>query len=225
MMDKKSLPLLIGSIVVVVAAVALVFLARGTSYTLTVTDPVLGNPEAPIVIEEFSDFQCPACKAAVAAVKEILRQYPTQVQVVYRDFPIAGHQHARLMAAGGLCAAQQGKFSAFYEKIFDKQNEWAAQTSSQAAATLRGIAQEEGMNLDDFDACRTSYTVKKEVSADYKEGLDRTVTSTPTFFVDGEKKEGALTVFQFIQLINAALEKRGLTPEQPQPAETPAVSN
>ncbi len=219
-MENKKFAYAAGGVVLaILAGIGLIFLARGSSYDLTVEDPVIGPADAPVVIEEFADFQCPACKQAATAVKEILEMYPTQVKVVYKDFPIPGHQHARLVAAGALCAAQQGKFEAMYDKLFERQAEWSAMPREQVDALLVALASEEGMNIDEFNTCRASRTVRSEVDDDATEGIERTVNSTPTFFINGEKQVGVLTVFQFIQRINAELEKQGLTPEnQPEAA-------
>lgn len=216
--NNKMLYIAGGLVLAVLVGVGLVFLARGSSYTLTVQNPEIGPAEAPVVIEEFADFQCPACKQAAVSLDEVLEMYPTQVKLVYRDFPIPGHAHARLVAAAGLCAAQQDAFSRFYKTIFEKQDAWAAMPREQVDALLASIASELGINVEEFNTCRESRTARSEVDADANEGVSRGVTSTPTFFINGEKQVGVLTVFQWIQRINGVLEQKGLTPENaPQP--------
>lgn len=218
MADNKlnmSAMVIVGILVVFGIGYGLVRLASGTSYALTVTNPSVGPEDAPVVIEEFADFQCPGCKAASTAVEEIVRSYPTQVRLVYRDFPIPGHQHARLAAAAGLCAAQQGKFMEYYKKAFSTQDEWARLDRQGFDTFLMSAAGESGLGLDlaTFNECRNSRDAKAEVEKDYQEGISRTVNSTPTFFINGTKYAEVPTVFQLIQLINAELEKKGLTPE------------
>lgn len=206
---------LIGVVVIVGIGYGLIRLASGNSFALTVTNPSVGPEDAPVVIEEFADFQCPGCKAAATAVEEIVRSYPTQVRLVYRDFPIPGHQHARLAAAGGLCSAQQGKFLEYYKAVFSSQDEWARMDRQGFDTFLNSLAGESGLRLDlvSFNECRNSRDAKTEVEKDYQEGVSRTVNSTPTFFINGTKYAEVPTVFQLIQLINAELEKKGLNPE------------
>ncbi len=218
-MENKSnvLKIVVGAIAVVIVGVGLVFLARGSDYPLTVQHPVMGKTDAPIVIEEFADFQCPACRLAAVAVEEIIKLYPNQVQVVYKHFPIPGHEHARFVAAASVCAAQQNAFPGFYKDMFAKQTEWAAMDQAGVDNVLVAWAGELKLDVAAFNECRASRTVKKLIETDYQEGTTRTVNSTPTFFIDGEKHEGGLTVFQWIQKINAALEKKGLTPEAATP--------
>lgn len=215
MMENKKKPLMIviGVVAAVLVGVGLVMLARGSEYPLTVLDPVLGNANAPIVIEEFADFQCPACRLAAVAVEEVVKMYPTQVKVVYKDFPIPGHEFARFVAAAGLCSAQQNKFAEFYKETFDKQTAWAAMDQQGVDTMLTTWAGEQKIDVAAFNECRASRTVKSQIEADYQAGVKRTVNSTPTFFIDGEKQEGGLTVFQWIQKIDAALSKKGLASE------------
>jgi protein-disulfide isomerase len=215
-MEGKKIAIIAGSVGLVAAiGYLLVLLASGTSYEITVKDPVVGPADAPVVIEEFADFQCPACKVASVPVKEILKAYPTQVRLVYKDFPIPGHQHARLAAAAALCSAQQDKFLPFYDKMFARQDEWAVLDRPAFDAFVVALAKSEDLNLDvdAFNTCRNSRDAKREVENDYQEGIDRTVNSTPTFFINGEKRPEVLSVFQWIQAINAELEKKGITPE------------
>lgn len=215
-MEGKKIALIVGGVGVVVAVgYALTLLASGSSYEIAVKDPFVGPADAPVLIEEFADFQCPACKTAAAPIKEILKAYPTQVRLVYKDFPIPGHEHARVAAAAGLCAAQQEKFRPFYDKVYAQQEEWTLLDRPGFDAFLISTAQDEALDLDleEFNTCRNSRDVKREVENDYQEGIGRTVNSTPTFFINGEKKAEVLSVFQWIQLINAELEKKGITPE------------
>ncbi len=211
-----------GVAAVLLAGYGLTMLASGSGYDLAVKDPSSGTADAPVVIEEFADFQCPACKVAAAPIKEVLKAYPTQVRFVYRDFPIPGHEHARVAAAAGLCAAQQEKFKPFYETVYGEQENWVAFDRAAFDAYLVSVAQKPELNLDlaDFNACRASRDAKREVENDYQEGISRSVDSTPTFFINGVKRAEVLSVFQWIQLINAELEKKGLqpenTPSQPQ---------
>lgn len=209
------------AIVIAVAAAAglLIFVARGRSYDITVQDPFRGADGAPVVIEEFSDFQCPACRNAVVIVKEAVNQYPNQVKFVYRDFPLPDHAYARLTATAGLCAAQQNKFWEFHDIVFEKQPEWSVQDRALADQFLSATASELGLNVSDFDVCRRSRQAQSEVDRDFKEGVERGVNSTPSFFINGVKVEPtqAGSVFQWTQTINQELQKKGLTPEN-QPA-------
>lgn len=215
MNGKKLSMVVVGIVAVALVGYGLTMLASGSGYDLTVKDPFAGAADAPVVIEEFADFQCPACKVAATPIKEALKAYPTQVRFVYRDFPIPGHEHARVAAAAGLCAAQQEKFKPFYETVYGEQDDWLGFDRAAFDAYLLSVAQKPELNLDldSFNACRASRDAKREVENDYQEGISRSVDSTPTFFINGVKRSEVLSVFQWIQLINAELEKKGLQPE------------
>ncbi len=210
----KKISLIVGGIIVaLVVAFGLILLARGASYPLTIVDPALGAEQAPVVIEEFADWQCPACRLAAAAIEEVAKTYPNQVRIVYKDFPIPGHAHARFVAAAGLCSAQQNKFQEFYKYAFETQTQWTSMDRAGVEALLLAWASTQGLDMAEFNACRESRTVRAEVDKDVKEGISRSVNSTPTFFIDGQKQEGGLSVFQWIQKINEVLKSKGLEPE------------
>ena len=210
--------IVIGVLVVVGVAVlgwGLIFLARGEAYELTVFDPSIGPEDAPILIEEFADFQCPACAANFPIIADAIKEFPTQVRFVYRDYPISAiHPSALAAATGALCAAQQGKFNEFHDELFLKQAEWEDQAGvTTIDNVLVELALANELNVEDFNRCRDSRTAKKEVSSDFKEGNDREVTSTPTFFINGNKIETPGSVFGWIQAINKELDIKGIQSE------------
>ncbi len=201
---------LVGSVLIIWG---LIFIAQGESYDLAIVDPAIGPNEAPILIEEFSDFECPACGANAPILKEALQEYPTQVKFVYKDFPLSSiHPQAREAAAGVLCAAQQGKFQEFHDGVFAEQSTWSGETGD-ITPYLATLVDEQGIDKAEWETCIASRQAKKAVDADFSEGRSRGVNSTPTFFLNGELVQTPQSVFQWIQLINTELEAQGLTPE------------
>lgn len=200
----------IGGAAVIVGG--LLFIARGTSYNLTVMDPHKGADDAPVVIEEFSDFQCNACAAAYTIIQEVVKQYPNQVKFVYRDFPLPSHFDARPAAVGALCAAQQGKFFEFHDRIFDEQAKWSA-PDGDIDGLISDLVGEFELDRVDFELCQDSRDARNAVQKDFNEGAALGVDATPTFFVDGEKVENPGSLFSWMKLIDNKLEEKGLTPE------------
>ena len=85
-------------------------------------DNSMGDPNAPITIEEFSDFQCPFCKAVVPTVQQVMTQYAGKVRWVFRDFPIVSlHPLAPKAHEAARCAAEQGKFWEYHDLLFANQ--------------------------------------------------------------------------------------------------------
>jgi protein-disulfide isomerase len=207
--------LAIGAIVV---TGGLVWLAGGGSYELQVMDPVIGEENAPVTIEEFSDFQCPACAANAPIVKEVLKEFPSQVRLVYRDFPLSIHRFARGAASAALCAAQQGQFQEYHDALFESQQVWANENEANADEVFFvATAQNLGLNMEEWEQCRTSRDARKAVQNDVDEGFERGVSATPTFYLNGEQiAETPASVFGWISLIEAELESQGLEPENQQ---------
>lgn len=198
----------------------LYIVARGEDIELAVKDPVIGSDNAAVTIEEFADFQCPACAAAAPTIKELLATFPTQVKLVYRDFPLTQiHPQAFEVAQGGLCVAQQGKFADFSEAMYENQAEWV-NDSEKLATFMRVTVLGLEVDIQQWDECMASRASAKEVRRDMGEGTSRDVQSTPTFFIDGEKIENPPSLFAWIQLIEEKLRAKGLEPEKLMPQET-----
>jgi len=96
------------------------------SVMLTGDDHYKGNPDAQVVLIEYSDFQCPACRAYIPIITSLIEQFPDDLVVVYRHFPLQSvHANARAAAEASEAAAKQGKFWEFHDILFDKQTEWS----------------------------------------------------------------------------------------------------
>jgi len=134
-----------------------------------------GRATPKVTIVEWSDFQCPACKQAQYLVKEILGQYPDDVRLVYRHFPLVQiHKNALAAAELAEAAAAAGKFWQMHDLLFERQSEWAEDKDK-----LAEYRQELGIELGG------SY--KDKVEADMWEGQALGINATPTFFVNGKK--------------------------------------
>ena len=152
---------------------------------IAASDWVSGNPKAPVVIVEYSDFQCPACKKYAPITNEILKAYPDQVAVVYRHFPLKQlHLQAELAAQAAEAAGNQGKFWLMHDLLFDRQEEWA--DNNGAKGKFIAYAQELGLDVNQFKIDLVSKETKGHVKADYLSGLENALSSTPSFFINGE---------------------------------------
>lgn len=173
---------------------------------LTDDDPFLGNPDAPVTVVEFSDFQCPYCRSFFEETEpRIIEQYVKtgKVKFVYRDFPLTGrHEHAQKAAEAGECADEQSKFWEYHDLIFRRQNELGAEN-------FKAWARELGMNAEQFDACLDSGKYLDEVRDDFEDGQSFGVNGTPAVFVNGSLVPGGARPFSvFRQIIEEELAKR-----------------
>ena len=178
-------------------------------------DPIIGNPDAPITIIEFSDFQCPFCaRFHIQTLPLILEQYIEQgkVKLVFRDFPIQSiHPNALPAAVAAECANEQGKFREMHDMLFDNQNQWNKQETTDALSLFSSYAIEIQLEQETFDSCITSGKYIEEIRKDLDDGRDYGVSGTPGFFVGNERigfveLKGAQPFDSFKKIIDAQLE-------------------
>ena len=152
--------------------------------------PVLGDPNAPITIVEYSDFECPVCRGLHDALRGMLPKYP-QVKVIFKDYPIEQiHPWARTAALAGRCAYQQDPkvFWKLYDLVYDNQDLISA---ANAYDKMIEYATRSGLNADTFKACLASSQAAAEVDASIANGTLLEVRSTPTLFINGRRLVGA----------------------------------
>lgn len=140
--------------------------------------PSSGNPDAPVTIIEFSDFECPYCRAAQPTLKRIMARWEGRVRHVFKHFPLDQHQHAMQAARAAVCAARQDRFWAMHDRIF------AANELSEAS--LRAAAAGAGLRTAEFDSCMSSEEPADHVHKDMLVGRTAGVNGTPAFFVNRE---------------------------------------
>ena len=156
----------------------------------TAHSAILGNPNAPITIVEFSDFECPVCRGLHDALRGLLPNYP-QAKVIFKDFPIESlHPWARTAALAGRCAyAQDPKaFWKMYDFIYDNQDVISA---ANAWDKMLDYAAQSKLDIATFKACMASPDATTQVDASLANGNLLEVRSTPTIFVNGRRVVGA----------------------------------
>ena len=170
--------------------------------------PVLGDPQAPVTIVEYSDFQCPVCRNLHDTLRSILPTYAGKVRVIFKDFPLEQlHPWARTAAIAGRCAYQQkpDAFWKVYDLIYDSQEIISA---ANAWTKMTDYATQSGLNGDTFKRCMASPEAGAAVNASHANGEKLEVNSTPTVFVNGRRMVGAdASLLQ--QYINYELAKLG----------------
>lgn len=172
------------------------------------TMPFFGSKEAPITIVEFSDFQCPHCKKGAFIMNSLLNRYPGKLKIVPRHFPLdascnrslqsQGHSAACESAKAVLCAAEQRKFEALYEALFESQN-------SLAPGVPQKLAQQAGLDVAKLSQCMEAPETSSKISKDIEEALLLGIQSTPTFFINGRKVEGAYTFDVWSEVVDLLL--------------------
>jgi protein-disulfide isomerase len=158
-----------------------------------------GSPEAPVVIVEFSDFQCPYCRSVEPTLRKVLAKYEGRVSLAYRDLPLRDiHPQAQLAAEASRCAAEQGKFWEYHDLLLENPDK----------LTREGLVdQARGVKVDEkqFDSCLSSGKYKAQIEQELQLGLRAGLTGTPGFFINGNMLSGNLPQEAFEKAIDAEL--------------------
>lgn len=136
-------------------------------------------------------------------MRQLVQKYPNDVRYVFRDFPLYTiHPQATIAAQAAECADEQNQFWAWHDLVYARQNQLA-----DADTVFPQWAQELGLDVNQFSTCYASAKYKAEVEKDLNSGILAGVTGTPTFFVNGNKIEGVLTLEQWEQIVDQLLAK------------------
>ncbi len=175
---------------------------------IVATDHVIGNASSTLVLVEYSDFQCPACRAYAPIVKELTTTYKDKMLFVYRYFPLYQiHLNAKITAQAAEAAGNQGKFWEMHDLLFTNQDDWSSKSPSNIEVVLAQYAGQIGLDVEKFKADLNSVATKDRVAVDLASGLKAQVGGTPTFFLNGRMldHQEINTADKFKVLIDKAL--------------------
>lgn len=181
-------------------ATVTVLLERPSVQVSVDDDPAQGNPNAPIKLIEFSEFQCPFCKRARPTIEKVLSTYKDQVYYVFRDFPLSFHKEAKNASLAANCAHEQGKYWEFSHELWENQQALSSEKYTE-------IAKKIALNLDKYNQCYSSRKFDKEIDKDQNDGIDVGVTGTPAYFINGKFLSGAQPFESFREIIDEELAK------------------
>jgi len=147
-------------------------------------DHFQGPANAPIVLVEYGDYQCPHCGAAYPQVKRIQKRLGKDLKFVFRNFPLAeAHPHAFIAAVSTEAAARQNAFWEMHDTLFEHQDRLDPEALVQYARHLR-------LDVERFIKDMNDQTLADKVEADFESGIRSGVNGTPTFFINGQRYEG-----------------------------------
>lgn len=146
--------------------------------------PRLGPETAPVQIIEYADYQCPYCQKVNSDLLRLREQFPEQVSVVYKDFPLPMHPLAVQAAEAARCAGAQGKFWQFHDFLFDSKKMEPADMKQEARALQ--------LDGDRFDQCLDKREPYSDLKKDVQEAQRLGLTGTPSFFINGHFMSGAI---------------------------------
>jgi protein-disulfide isomerase len=157
--------------------------------------PTVGPEDAPITIVKFSDFRCPHCQRGAYALHPVLQRYSDRIRYVFMNFPLDGACNSALeqvansgsceAAKATLCAEQRGEFRKVYQKLFDHQSQLSSSSARRFASIALGINETELQTC--FDSSETATALREST----EEAVRLGVTSTPAFYINGHRVDGA----------------------------------
>lgn len=164
-------------------------------------DHIRGAKNAKVTLIEYSDFECPFCKRHVPSIDQALKDFPNDVRVVFRHYPLTSiHQNAEKAAEAAECAAKLAGNDGFW-KLHDKLFERSPDLGADA---LVAAAKDVGLNAAAFKSCLDSGSMKARVDADAASGNDSGVEGTPATFINGQLVSGAVPYATLKSQIQAA---------------------
>ena len=174
--------------------------------TISSDDRVKGNTASQIVVMEYSDYQCPACKYYQSIANQLTTEYKDKIVFVYRHFPLEQHKNAEKAAYTAEAAGLQGKFWEMSDLLFEKQEEWSEKSNSEEI--FKSYASKLGLDPKKFTDDIISSGVKEKVDRDRQSGKIIGVNATPTFYLNGVKLRYIRNYDDFKKIVEEKLQSQ-----------------
>lgn len=150
--------------------------------------PIYGTESAPVTVVVFADFQCPHCKAEAPGLQKAVDQFRGRARLIFKHFPLMGHDRAKVAAIATEAAHEQGKFWEMHNVIFENQDRLSDED-------IMGYAQGIGLDMTKFKTSFDAQKGKATVEADKAHGETAGVDGTPAVFVNGRRANGQYVLF------------------------------
>jgi formate-nitrite transporter family protein len=161
-----------------------------------------GPKDAPLVMVEYGDYECPFCGRALGVIKRLQRALGRQLRLVSRHFPLTEiHPNAFRAARATEAAGRQGKFWEMHDRLLENQDQLEDED-------LMFYAEDLGLEMDQFVGDLESDEVEEKILADQLGGVRSDVNGTPTYFINGSKYEGESTFEALLEALEAAAEQQ-----------------
>ena len=167
--------------------------------------PTLGPSDAPVTVVEFSDYECPACRATHEVVKQVRAAYGNRVQWIYKEYPLKRHKDAFKAAEASHCAEDQGKFWEYQERLFT--------APDLSPDNLVSMAGQLGMSQEKFRQCLQDSIHKPLVEKNVRDAVQAGLDRTPSFMINGAVYAGSPSLDIFRSMIDEELKKAGPQPQ------------
>jgi protein-disulfide isomerase len=148
--------------------------------------PSRGPKNAPVVLVEFADFECPFCRQMQPEIEQLLKEYDGKLTLYYKEFPLNIHPHAEKAAEAARCAGDQGAFWPYHDILFGDRSSLEIPQLKESARTLK-------LDGARFDACLDSGQQVPAIQKDLAQGQLLGLAGTPGFFINGHFLSGVVS--------------------------------
>ena len=173
-------------------------------------DYVVGSPTAKATLVEYLDFECEACGAYFPLVKQLEKDFPNDLRVVRRYFPLPGHRNGMTAALAVEAAARQGKYEEMHDLLFTEQDKWG-EKAAPTPEVFEAYAAQLGLDIAKFKTDVGSQSVKDRVQRDVDSGKALGNPGTPSFFLNGERIQNPQGLEPFRGVIQQAVDASAAT--------------
>ena len=178
---------------------------------------LVGNPDAPVQIVEFGDFECPACAQWATITEPDVRERLINTGIAsfrFFDFPLDMHPNTWAASNSVACAADQGRFIEMHDRVFATQDQWDGFATKNPKRVLQRVAGEIGLNVSEWETCFDSQKHYPRIKANLEEGVRRGVGQTPTFIIGSTMYPGNIPFDEFKKIVDSvwAASKSDLAP-------------
>lgn len=178
----------------------------GSGKDSNLSQNVIGNNSANVVLVEYGDYQCPYCAQYYPTVKSAVAEFKDQIKFQFRNFPLTNsHPNAFAASRAAEAAALQDKFWEMHDALYQPSNNQAWSQASNPNTYFEQYAKEIGLNLAQYKKDFASSQVNDIINADMAEGTRLGITGTPSFFLNGKKIEISNDLKSFQKVINEAI--------------------
>jgi protein-disulfide isomerase len=230
--SRRTFYAILGAIMVI-GVVALSYVAMkptpGTEVTAPIAPPppggakpegyMIGNPNAPVHIMEFADFECPSCARFTILSEPDVRKRIINAGLAnftFYDFPLPQHRNSQAAHNAAACAGAQNKFWEMHDLLFNSQDQWDMEATNDPKSKMVDYAKQLGLDMPAWEKCFDSRKFQYRIDANAAEGARRNVNSTPTFVIGNKMFAGSLGYDEFKQKVDEAVAANGARPAQNQ---------
>lgn len=165
---------------------------------VTSNDHIQGNKDAPIILVEYGDYECPYCGSAYPIVKQIQKHFGKQLGFVFRNFPLnESHPHAELAAETAEFAAEHKKFWEMHDLLYENQTTLSLATMLELTKSLK-------LPVAELEKALESKKYQSKIRSDFLGGVNSGVNGTPTFYINGQRHNGSFEYEELVAAIDQA---------------------